>query len=161
MENRIHSQQLWPAQSARAGAVYLISVPGLASADAADGQTDRVVDLSHIAAQPNSWKLRNGFDWDWARRPLSIVYDGVGTTAWLTLANNILPGADLAPTDAADGAEDGVVDLKRSPAADSSSSATIRLARLAHRRRRWGRFSAKVAARAPTRVSLLSSQLLT
>ena len=124
VEIAIHSQQLWPPQSARAGAVYLISMPGLASADAADGHTDRVVDLSHMAAQPNSWKLRNGFDWDWARRPLSITHDGVGTTVWLTLANNILSGADLAPTDAADGAEDGVVDLKRLPGPPNSSRFT-------------------------------------
>ena len=121
VEIAIHSQQLWPPQSARAGAVYLISMPGLASADAADGRTDRVVDMGHIAAQPNSWKLRNGFDWDWARRPLVIAYDGVHSTAWLTLANNILSGADLAPTDAADGAEDGVVDLKRLPGPPDSS----------------------------------------
>ena len=121
VEIAIHSQMRWEPPASRAGVVYLISTPALASADAADGHTDRVVDLSHIAVQPNSWKLLNGFSWDWARRPLSIAYDGVGTTAWLTLAKNILSSAELASTDVADGAEDGVVDLGRLPGPPNSS----------------------------------------
>ena len=93
------------------GAVYLVSTHDLAAADAADGEADNVVDLSHIAGQPASWKLHNGRDGFWARRPVSIAYDGIGSTAWLTLTYRVLSGAELASTDIADDREDGVVDL--------------------------------------------------
>ena len=39
------------------GALYLINGEDLASADSADGTVDRTVDLGHVAAQANSWKL--------------------------------------------------------------------------------------------------------
>ena len=95
------------------GAVYLISVPGLAGADAEDGRSDHVVDLAHVAGQPNSWKLFNGSTIFWATQPVSIAYDSIGSTAWLTLADLVLSSADLPLADAADGTQDGVVDLER------------------------------------------------
>ena len=109
----VHSQYTGAAQATYPGAVYLISVADLAGADAADGQSDRVVDLAHIAGQPNSWKLFNGYAPNWTHSPVSIAYSGIGSTAWLTLTNNVFSSAVLPSTDAADGTEDGVVDLER------------------------------------------------
>ena len=94
-------------------AVHLISVLDLAAVDAADGQNDHVLDLGHSASQPKSWKLHRGFSPAWTRQPVSIARDGVGPTVWLTLATHVLSAAELATADAADGAEDGVVDLDR------------------------------------------------
>ena len=39
------------------GAVYLIGGEDLRAADLADGRSDRTVDLGHVAARPNSWKI--------------------------------------------------------------------------------------------------------
>lgn len=94
------------------GAVYLVSVPGLAGADAADGRSNRVVELAHVAGQANSWKLVNAFTRFWAARPVALAY-GIGSTAWLTLADHVLSSADLPLADAADGMQDGIVDLHR------------------------------------------------
>ena len=114
------ADQEWPP-----GAVYLISTLDLAGADAADGQTDRVVDLGRIAAQSNSWKLNNGGRGDWTWKPMSLVSDGIDSTVWLTLANNVIANSALPTTDAADGIEDGVIDLDRFSEPPDSWSANL------------------------------------
>ena len=119
-EIAVHSQYRRAEQARHAGAVYLISVPDLAGADEADGQTDRIVELSHVAGQPNSWALINGSGSSWMRWPLSIVYDGVRSTTWLIMAGEVLSSAALLPADGADGEEDGIVDLVRLPGPPNS-----------------------------------------
>ena len=113
VEIAINSQMRTAEQSRHPGAVYLISTLDLTDADSADGQTDSVVDLTHIASRPKSWKLHNGTTGNWTRRPLSIAHDGMGSIAWLAMANDLLSSAELPSVDGADGAEDGVVDLNR------------------------------------------------
>ena len=44
--------------SAQTSAGYVISGADLLAADSADGVADRVIDLTHIASQPASWKLQ-------------------------------------------------------------------------------------------------------
>ena len=100
-------------RSSPAGAVYLISTLDLALADAADGEIDRSVELAHVASQPGSWKLYNGYTRHWAGRRLTIVNDGMSPTPWLALATQIVSTTALTPADAADGDADGVVDLGR------------------------------------------------
>ena len=100
------ADQEWPP-----GAVYLVSTLDLAAVGTAGGQTGRVIDLGRIAAQLNSWKLNNGGRGDWTWQPMSLVYDGVDSTARLMLANNIVASSALPKLDAADGNVDGVIDL--------------------------------------------------
>ena len=96
-------------------AVYLLSAADLASADAADGQADHVLDARYIAGQPKSWKLHGGgsVDFRWNSRPMSTIDNESGAGSWLIFPTLILYSETLQPTDAADGHEDGVVDLGR------------------------------------------------
>ena len=94
-------------------AVYLISVSDLVDADAADGRSDGVIELVHIAGQPNSWKLFGRLYTRWETQPVSVANDGIGPAVWLTLATSVLSTTVLPLTDAADGTQDGVVNLDR------------------------------------------------
>ena len=105
----------------RAGAIYLLSSADLASADEADGETDRTIRLSNVHSQPSSWKLV-GESWDDVagyaltssdvdgdgNRELIIVSAGVRNG---TGATYVLPVNRLASVDAADGESDGVINL--------------------------------------------------
>ena len=99
------------------GAVYLVSMADLAEADAADEQIDGVVDLGHIAAQPNSWKIKGNDQNDITGLSISSAgdMDADGSIDLLIRGDNsstyIISAMDLAPADAADGTEDGEVDL--------------------------------------------------
>ena len=85
----------------------------LAASDAADGLTDRVVDLGNVAGQPGSWRLHNGGYWLWATRSISSAGKTGGSTDWLLVGNHLVSWEDLATADAADDTADGVVDLRR------------------------------------------------
>ena len=104
------------------GALYLISGEDLASADGADGSVDRTIDLEHVAAQANSFKLvgdvaggelggdlvTGDVDGD-GRQDLMLVTrknltESVGST--LTWNHDRLTALD-----AADGTADGVISL--------------------------------------------------
>ena len=111
MEIALNSQSRTGEQHGPAGAVYLVSTLDLPDADTADGQTDRVVDLGQVASWSKSWKLHNGTTWNWAARPVKIARDGVGSTTWLAMANDLISSTELPSADSADGEDDGVVDL--------------------------------------------------
>ena len=102
-----------PASGVIDGAAYLIAVDDLAASDAADGLTDRVVDLGNVAGQPGSWRLHNGGYWLWATRSISSAGKTGGSTDWLLVGNHLVSWEDLATADAADDTADGVVDLRR------------------------------------------------
>ena len=101
------------------GAVYLLSADDLGTADAADGQSDSVIGLEHVASQPDSWKLISDFRSSWARWPVQTV-GGDGATddteeiEWrLAVASYMASAADFTAADEADGHADGVIDLDR------------------------------------------------
>ena len=112
---------------AGAGAVYLASGARLADADAADGATDRVVDLRHVAGQQNSWKFvgatpydQTGYsvavgDWSGDGREDIVMtgapYRRVESRLQAYGAIYLVDGADLPRLDDADGQLDGVVEL--------------------------------------------------
>ena len=111
--------------------LHLISVRHLSAADSADGKEDGEIDLAHIADRESSWTIaavRQQYTQD--IRSVQVVGDldgdgagdlAIGTsnedTNWPTAKD---PGAayfvsatDLPLLDAADGNEDGVVNLER------------------------------------------------
>ena len=104
------------------GAAYLVSMADVAAADAADGIADRAIDLGLIAAQPHSWKLVGE-----GRQSLGMAVssdgdaDGDGCSDLLIGAPGdgspgsayVISASDLPAADAADGAADGVVDIRR------------------------------------------------
>ena len=100
------------------GAVYVLSSQDFASADAADGVRDGRIDVSRIAAQPNSWKLvgEEGLAAGSALAPVGdLDGDGVGEfgvgAAELVGGVYLVSAANLAAADAADGAADGEVNM--------------------------------------------------
>lgn len=106
------------------GAVYLLSGAHLTGADAADGKTDRVVHLGHVASQPDSWKFVGATTYARAGDAVAVgdwSGDGVPDLVIGEPRRNILAprdgvvylvnGTDFAAIDAADGAADGVVAL--------------------------------------------------
>ena len=106
------------------GAVYLVSMADVEAADAADGTPDGVIDLRLVAAQPRSWKLTSdGLDYVGTSVASGGDVNGDGCSELLIgarAAGNYFNGAaylvsasDLPAADAADGAADGVVDIRR------------------------------------------------
>ena len=113
------------------GAIYVVSGAHLGAADVADGARDRVVDLRHMLAQPDSWKFlghsNNPYHYlgwgeavavgDWngdGRADMAIA--GVllkrGAEVKRVPAVYIIDGTSLANLDAADGIIDSVIDLR-------------------------------------------------
>ena len=105
------------------GAAYLISMADVEASDAADGVADRAIDLGVIAGQPRSWKLvgegqqyvgssvASGGDVNGDRCPDLLV----GARASDSFAGSVyvISDLDLPAADAADGVEDGVVEIRR------------------------------------------------
>lgn len=118
-------------------AAYLVAAGDLAAADAADGTTDRIVESSHLVAQPKTWKF---VDEDEGRyggiRSVAMVGDvdgddtpemligaplhGNSDSSGFTGAAYLVSLEDLPAADAADGDTDGIVQLSRIPT-DSKS----------------------------------------
>ena len=108
-----------------AGAVYFVSGASLDAADAADGAVDGVVSLGHAASQPRSWKIVGGSPCAYlGHSVVTADLDGDGEFELVLGApspcsgNNERPGdayvvalRDLTAADAADGVEDGVVQV--------------------------------------------------
>ena len=105
------------------GAAYLVSMADVAAADAADGAVDRVIDLGLTAAQPRSWKLVGEGRQSVGMAVSSGDADGDGCSDLLIGAPGddsdgsayVISASDLPAADAADGAADGVVDIRRTP----------------------------------------------
>ena len=116
------------------GAIYLASAADLPAADAADGQTDGIVYLGRIAAEPGSWKLVGDSAGEWAGANRETQYlgtsvapvgdingDGCGDLLIGARARNGFTGSaylvsalDLLAADGADaGGVDGVVNVGR------------------------------------------------
>ena len=101
------------------GAVYVISSDDLESADAADGISDGVVNLGHVASGESSWKLTGAHSSDnWFGSSVSLGdTDGDGLADILIGAPigtdggsvYLVPSVDLEAFDALDGQTDGVI----------------------------------------------------
>ena len=115
-----------PGHSARVfdeGAAYLLSSASLQSADGADGDADRVVELTRAASLADGWKFVGEEAEDGAGVSVStagdVDGDGVGDILIGTKlhlegrAAYLISGARLSAADEADGSADGVVDLGR------------------------------------------------
>ena len=117
-------------------AAYLIAAADLEAADAADGATDRVVDIERITRQPGSWKFVSERGGDGVGYSVATVGDISGdglpefligaphedgpNHAWRRGAAFLVSPADLSAADAADGTADGVVELSNIPAQGNS-----------------------------------------
>ena len=95
------------------GAIYVVAASDLASADAADGETDRVAALGHVTRQPNSWKLVGGQFNGWVNQPKAVAGRTDDSAGWLVAGGYVVSATDLAPADAADGNADGAVEMSR------------------------------------------------
>ena len=105
------------------GAAYLVSMADLEAADAADGYTDRVIDLRLVARQPRSWKLVGeglhyvgisvASDGDVNGGGCSDLLIGARGRDYFTGSAYVISAFDLPVADAADGAADGVVEIRR------------------------------------------------
>ena len=93
------------------GAIYVIAANDLASADAADGVTDRVADLSRVTQQPDSWKLVDGPYNGWVNQQMGAVGKTADSVGWMVAGGYVVSATDLATADAADGDVDGVVEV--------------------------------------------------
>ena len=105
------------------GSAYVISAFDLPAADAADGAADGVVEIRHIADQPDSWELRGEAELDNAGETVSFAGDVNGDSHSDLLigarfygdddrgAAYLLSGAALAAADARDGVADGRISL--------------------------------------------------
>ncbi len=103
-----------------AGAVYLVSTSGLASADAADGEADGIIELKDVAGLPGFWKITRNQQWAQLGRYViaqgragELVLGGSGSS-YLIAVN------ELAALDGADDAVDGVIAVENIASAQSS-----------------------------------------
>ena len=114
-----------------AGAAYVISSTGLAAADGADGDADGVVNLAHIAGQPNSWKIVGEQANHHAGASVGLAgdLDGDGGEELYVGARwredgrgavYVLSPARLSAADEADGTGDGIISLGRTAALPGS-----------------------------------------
>lgn len=107
-----------------AGANYLVSGVDLAAADAADGTTDGVIDLSNVASLDNSFVIQSTGSSGLTGVTVSSAgdVDGDGLDDFMVVGRNfdnlkftesayLISGGDLALIDADDGSLDGVVDI--------------------------------------------------
>ena len=100
---------------------YVISTAQLMGADAADGTSDGVVQVENAAAEDGSWVLSGeqeyriddltvgDFSGNWLE---DVVLTGLDSQRWHR-QTHIVSGDSLAEADAADGQEDGLVDLSQ------------------------------------------------
>ena len=105
------------------GAVYVVSMADVEAADAADGTADGVIDLGLVAAQPRSWKLLGegrhlvgtsvASGGDINGDGCSELLIGARAYGYFTGSAYLVSASDLPAADAADGAADGVVDIRR------------------------------------------------
>jgi hypothetical protein len=116
------------------GGAYLITSADLTDADAADGSSDGNIDLGNVAAQSTSYQFVGEEAGDAAGTKVSYVgdVDGDGLNDLLISASRaddsgsssgatyLLTAADLAAADAADGSDDGIIDLSNAALQSSS-----------------------------------------
>ena len=107
------------------GAVYLVSVADLASLDAADGRTDRAIDLANVVTGANSWKFVGESPRDEAGFSVASIgdMDGDGQTDLIVGAPYqqgsqsgavyFFSGSDFAAADVHEGTSNRVIELAR------------------------------------------------
>ena len=104
------------------GAVYVVSPPDLAGADAADGEADGIATLDTVATGAGSWRLA-GVGRGQIGRSIATVPGGSGATGKVLVGQpgprrgdgagtaHLIPGLQFAVLDGLDGAVDGRVSL--------------------------------------------------
>ena len=117
------------------GAIYLLSGAALTTADAADGEVDRVIHLRNVASQPGSWKFVGAEayenagasivvgDWSndgWPDLLIGAPHRHAADGQWWAGAAYLVDGTSLASLDAINGPTNGLVPL-RNVAEDVSS----------------------------------------
>ena len=123
-------------ESQWSSAAYLISATDLPAADAADGSTDRIVEVERLVSQPGSWKLvgdgvddRVGYSVAMAgdvggdgipELLIGVPGERVVRHGFSTGAAYLISPSDLPAADEADGTSDGIVSLSNIPAQSGS-----------------------------------------
>ena len=125
---------------------YVLPLSQLAEADSADGASDRVISLGHVASLENAWKLLGEvnlgrsvsyFDFNTSPRVTAADINGDGvdelivgipdpyrdpdsSTVVTSSSSYVISGADFASADAADGQSDGAILLANVVAQENS-----------------------------------------
>ena len=97
------------------GAVYLVGSSDLNDADTDDGDSDGLIELGRVAGMSNSWKLVGDSD-DRLTQATAGDVDGDGQEDLVVTGEGVVgiisgTRSNLGRSDAADGAEDGVIHL--------------------------------------------------
>jgi len=113
-----------------AGAVHLISAGGLASADAADGETDGIIELADLAGRLGYWKVTGKNQWDELGRYVIARGRAGEFVMGATNESYLIAVDELAALDRVDGIVDGRIAVENIAGASNSWDLWLHAVRL-------------------------------